>query len=1374
MVLSRHSVGFFTLIVCFICITPTLIFGQKNENTKTGFLDKELTFYSLDTQNGLSNNIVKTIGEDALGFLWIGTSDGLNRYDGNAFEIFRKENSGLSNNYIQDISFAPDERIILATDGGINFYDSKTERFDLLNNYYPGLKLSVNSSVVLDHNRYAIGIYNQGLFVYNGTEEVAYKGASNSPVKELSSLKISCIAKQNDSIIWVGTFDKGLNRYNIKTDIVTQIPLTVQNTTIKEINTVYVDDKANAWIGTENGLFVQKADGKFLHLDKSAHSSGLSGNRIMAITKDDLGNLWVGTYNDGLNVFNIKSFLDQSQAFSVVKFRPNDNNSSITNASINTLKKDRNGYIWIGTNAGLNFVDPAGEPVRLLKSDLTGGEKLKHNRINDLILSNKGVIYLATDGGGIDTYNPQSGALHHDVYTTQNGLKTNYLNTLAEDDNSNLWVGTYQKGLHKLDLKSNQWSFYLQGAKEDGNDVRCLFVDHAQQLWVGTNRGGLFKYNKQKDTFEYIDQLDVISPKMDIRAIDEDQYGTLWMATYGNGILKYNPDSGEVASFFNGNLPGITSNVGFSIKVLDDGTILTGLKHGGLIRFKEGDSSAKNYTEFDGLSNNTVNSIIDYDGAYLILGTDKGISKFDLKDETVKSLNFFNNIQVSEYNEGAAIKSSDGTLYFGGNKGVTIFNPEKLERKNIKGSLIIKDFRVANEEVLVDPTDSKAILDQSIIYKEEIKLAHNQTNFSLAFTDLSFPFATTTNYSYLLDGYNEHWIDLKNTNRINFSNIPHGNYVLKIKAENQAESPKYTELAITIAPPFWETWPAYLFYIVTLFILIWAGLKYYAERVKLKNSLIFEQRQRQLEQEINEERIRFYTGFSHELKTPLTLILAPLESLLENAVHKQQRKNLKLIKRNANNLLQFINKLLEFRKSEEGLSNLDLKEYNITKNISNWLDAYQPLLKTKNIDLILSKPQFPISVFCDLEKIQVIINNLVSNAIKYSPEHSKIYIKVDTVDNYLQIRVKDSGAGIDQKDIEQIFEWYYQSNMSLKKDGSGIGLALSKRFAELHQGSLEVISEKGKGSCFTLKIPYDDQLLDAYLDNDQNAVSNKKTIENQLLENVSTYKEQTPVNNLLVKPDNNRKLLLLIDDNPDILEFLDGVLSQEYDLIHAENGEIGINQAIKYIPDLIISDIMMPIKSGIDLCQFLKGKKETSHIPIILLSAKNNCETIETGYTEGADDYMIKPFNVNVLKARITNLIHGRKLLLQNFSKNSEVSQLNTEEENKLLDIEKQFLLEFKEIVLQNMQEDGKLVTTVAQEIGMSRSSLYRKIKALTGKNINNYIRTIKIEHAAYLIEKQNFGIAQAAYEVGFSDPKYFRKIFKQRFGKTPSDFKPN
>ena len=1350
-------------IYLFVLLTSLNLQSQQTKRQDLNG-DRKLTFFNFDVEKGLSNNIIKTIEEDELGFIWIGTSEGINRYDGNQFKVYKQGSTALTDNFIQQIKKSRDGNLYIATNGGINIFNPRKNTFNSYQSKNSRLSNSTNSIVELNNGHLVVGVYGEGVHVLDDNQnEYAFFNSIDENPNTLSSNKISCISKENDSIIWIGTFDGGLNRLDLSTKKIKRIPYSTKDEAY--INSVLFDKEGNLWIGSNDGLKSVAKNGVERSLNYSYNNLGLSNGRVTAIEEDDLGQLWIGTFFGGLNVIKKTDFLNNSPDFKVKWYLPKEDNSSIPNPTVLALKKDSSGNIWIGTSSGLSFVDPRGEAFSFLSNDLHDSDKIIHNRITGIEeLPNKKLM-LATDGAGIDIYDPSTRKFEYSVFSSNNKLSTNYVNTLLKDHSNNIWIGTYQGGLFKYNYDTGVWNSYLQGSVSEGSDVRVIFESFNNTIWVGTNRGGLYKYIPEQDKFEYIDMFG----KIDVRGICESQNGVLWLATWGNGIARYDTSNNTFVSYHMANLKNLYSNVIYSITALSPDEVVAGTYDSGIVRFKHGDTIAKTITEDEGLSNNTVTSILKWKSKHLFLGTSKGLSKYNIETNKIEQFTSTKISQATEFNIGSILKSSWGNLYFGSNKGLLEFNPSRLKNSPVKETIIIKDLLVYNKSVEISDNED-AILDSSILYKDEITIPVDNTVFSIDFSSLRYPFSELTNYSYILEGFNENWIDLKNSNRINFSNIPPGDYTLKIRGTGSSNSQLYKELKIVIPPPFWRTNFAYVLYCILFMTMLWIAHKIYSERIHLKNSLYFEKKHRKLESELNEERIKFYNSYSHELKTPLTLILAPLEILLESKPDKEIRSHLKIIKKNAYKLQQFINKHLEYRKSEKGLSELEIGNYNLTKNLTNWLASYDPILKKECIELFTELPQKSIHINCDLEKVQIIFNNLMSNAIKFSPKFGKIQVILEQNDSAVLLRVGDSGKGINAQDKEHIFEWYYQSDNNINKKGNGIGLALSKRFAELHQGNLTVTSTEGQGSFFNLSIPTN-LIVNKYPEEEALDTVNTKVIENQNNIDFELFKD-FDVQAINSKQDTSKKLVLLIDDNLDILNFLNKALSQEYNIICAQNGEEGIDKATENIPDLIISDIMMPVKNGIDLCHHLKNKKETSHIPIILLSAKSNFEIIEKGYTEGADDYISKPFNVNLLKARISNLIESRSKLLKLFSE-SDFSEID-EADNNLLDVEKKFLLEFNEIILQNMQQGISTVEIVSKEIGMSRSSLYRKIKALTDQSINEYIRNIKIEHGAHLIKNEGYSVSQAAYEVGFGSTKYFRKIFKEKYGKSPSTIKPS
>ncbi|KAA5823679.1 response regulator [Algibacter amylolyticus] len=1370
----RHLV--LNLVSFFLCLIP--LFAQDSK-IKTNATEEILTFHLLDVESGLSHNVVNNIEQDSLGFMWVGTIEGVNRYDGTRFSKFKKDyknpESSLNNNHISQIEIDLKGNILISSDEGLNTYSTKHETFEAFKVNNKKLVEPISSFAIGPNRELIIGSSNKewGLRIIDKNGKLTTVSHEPNNPHSISSNYISKILVQGDSILWIGTSNFGLNKYSYKTKKITRVP-SGKNSTISsvDIHTLYNDNNGNLWIGGADGLQVITPKGDTLSLKSSLnYGRGLSDENVLSFEEDNDNKMWIGTRNGGLNLLDIPSFISQ-QKLSIKWFLPKSDGSSVYNRTITSIKKDREGNMWLGTSTGLNFVNPNGEPIKRFQKNIDNPDGLAHDRIGAFAQKSDGKIWIGTDGAGLNLYNPNTGKFSNFKHEPNNkqSLSNDYIIALLDDSKNRLWVGTYGGGLNKRNPLTGNYKHYLEGNIEDGNDVRKIYEDGSGQIWVGTNRGGLFKYNEAQDAFNYISSLG----KIDIRDITCDEKGFLWLATYGDGVLKYNPKNDSTVAYNMKNTEGMTSDVVFCFLRLNNGDMLCGTRFGGLVRINPDTHMAVNFTEYDGLSNNTVSSMVFENDNSVWIGTFNGISHYNTHTDAIENLNTFNNIQRSEFNVGAAIKSYNNDLYFGGNKGFNMFNPKKLENNTpTTYSIVFENIHVLNKKVIVDPNSTSAILKESISYQNSITLPHNQSLFSINFTVLKYPIANNINYSYILEGYHNHWIENNSNGTANLSNIPPGDYTLKVKAKLGSGKEVYNQLLVTITPPFWKTIPAYILYLLFSIAAIYLALKYYTNHLKLKNSLLFEKKQRQLEQDFNKERIRFFTSFSHELRTPLTLILGPVDDMLQELNNKKHLDRMRLIKKNATYLFQSINKLLEFRKSEIGLSDLVVNKYNLPPILKQLVDNYVLMAQKKDINLTHTIPDEDFIAWFDLEKVQIIVNNLLSNAIKHSAAKGNINVALNYDENNFKIIVKDDGSGIHPEDFSHIFEWYYQSKSLPRKKGSGIGLALSKNFAELHKGQLKVESSLGSGSTFTLEIPRDETVfINKPIDEHINAPLEEVEMSPvnawaPLSEKITDEKKK-----INVTIDEDKLVVLVIDDNPDILQYLEGVLEKTYDIIYAENGQEGIEKALKYVPDLIISDIMMPKKSGIDLCEVLKNETTTTHIPIILLSAKSNEESIKEGYETGADDYIIKPFNSQILLARVKNLIDSRKSLRKYFLEQEEPLQSISKDQSKLLDKEKEFLRKLETIILNSIKSGKANVKDITNEMGMSRTPLFRKIKAITGKNINEYITMVKLKKAASLIKNEDFTISEAAFEVGYNSPKYFRQLFKKQFGTVPSKYK--
>lgn len=1351
--------------ICCLLFTIS-IYGQNEIANPTLSIEKDLTFYLLDTEFGLSNDGVWDVEQDYFGFIWIATPDGLNKYDGTQFVSYKKNNSSLSNNFIKQIQLKKDGNLLLATANGLNLYNLKQEKFEDLGTQN-GLNKEILSCIYYGKNdKIIIGYEEKGIKILNKNGELESYTHDQNNRNSISSNEVSSIAQQGDSLIWVGTRNNGLNKINLHTKKINRIPLIQENpSTPSSINSLYIEKNGNIWIGTNKGLNVITTKGETLNLEKSEiNGKGLSDNNVLCFEEDHLGQMWIGTRNGGLNIINKSDFLSQKSGFMVKWYLPNEDGRSVFNRTVLSLKRDNNNNMWIGTSTGLNFVNPNGEPVKLIRKNNTN-QSVSHDRISALATSSNGNIWIGTDGSGVDLFNPNTGTFKHYNHNSHK-ISTDYIISLHEDKKQRLWIGTYQGGLNKLDVKTGKCKYYIKDIPGRENNIRMIFEDSRENIWVATETGGLYVYKDDKDEFDFIKSLKNIY----VRDLCEDKNGNLWLATDGLGIIKYEIIR-DVSSFYNSkNIKGFKSDNIYSIVPLPNGDILAGTLHEGIIRLNPKNKTIINFNESNGLSNNTVSSMVIENESSIWLGTFKGISNYNPVNNEIYNLETYNNIQKSKFNIGSAIISNSGIIYFGGDKGLNVFNPKNIKIKKESHPIVFENLKISNKEVPI--TNKDGILDQSIQFEDHIILNYNETSLTLDYVTLKYPFVKSTMYSYKVENYHDQWINTNGAGQVNLTNMPHGEYVLNVKAKFGTGDEVTKSLKITINPPFWKTPIAILCYAVVMILGVWASMKYYSEHIKLKNLLLFEKKQRQLEHDFNEERIMFYTYFSHELKTPLTLIIAPIEDLIKKEAKNKQKEKLKLIQKNANDLLQSINQLLEFRKYNLGLSKLVIEKHNLTNCLNQWVQNFNPLAKKRKILLSYSCPTEAFFASFDLEKLHIIVNNLLSNAFKFTKEKGKIHVDLTYDDINFYISVQDTGIGITPEDIEHVFNGFYQSNSINSINGVGIGLSLTKNFIELHKGRIEIKSQLKIGSTFSFYIPRNFSIFQDSIETEQKPAISDNNSENSTTITAVTTEELLDSQTPIVFTDENKEVVLLIDDNDDILTYLKELLEEEYNLIFARDGEEGIEKALEYIPDIIISDIMMPKISGIELCNTLKKTMETTHIPVILLTAKGNTEAIKTGYEEGAYDYIVKPFSSDLLKIRIQNILDHKKELRKYFLKKTKIPDGITKGKSKNLEKEKEFIDKLESIILDHINNDNIDVNIVSQSIAMSRPALTRKLKAVTGLTINKFIIRVKLNKAIELIKEGDLTISQVSYEVGYNDIKYFRKLFKEEFGQVPSQFK--
>lgn len=1352
------------LIICvvlfFIGITS---FAQ-------GKLPPKLKFNSITVEDGLPNNIVNSIIQDSVGYIWIATDDGLCRFDGKNYKIFRhslENKNSISNNFIQSLFVDSKGDLWIMTDQGLNKFDIKKERFEVyLAGKENGLSHnSVTSMVERRNGEYIIGTYGGGIDILkNGKFTYNFKQGNYSGI---SSNLISSLQVQNDSILWVGNWKNGLNKINLESKKVTKFDYGIDKITSSgEINALYLDAKDYLWIGTNAGLTIYNTKNNEFFKINSENCNSFSDNDILSIFEDNEGIIWLGTRNSGIIKSARNKIITKKEKNNFINYLPNNFDDSVNYRSVSSFYQDNQDNIWIGTHLlGVNIVNPNGENFRFYNNLTKDDNKSSNKSTWGICEDNNNNIWVGTDGGGLYKFNPFTNKTEKFLFDPldNNTISDNAILSSCFDSKGNLWIGTYAGGLNVLKAGTKKFKHYTKGLSSknlNSNDIRVIFEDNKHRIWVGTNGGGLHLYKPKTDDFDFITEVGWL----DVRSLTEDLNGNLWIGTFGNGILAFNYEKNTIETF--PEYDNLKAHIVFDIDCVSDEDLWIGTRFKGLIHFNLKTKKVKQYTESNGLSNNTVKAIVATSKSKLLLSTNNGLNSFNVENEKFDSFISANGIRIGSFNGNSGFISKNGYVVFGGINGLNIFYPDEIYKDYNPLKIIFTDFKLFNKSIDVNNEINKTPLKQSLSKTTEIELDYNQDVITIEYAALNFPSSNGINYEYILENYDTHWSKVGNNTSATYRNLSHGEYIFKVKLAHEAgnNDQQIAEIKITIHPPFWLTLPAILIYIVSISFIIFIVLKYYANQIKLQNSLFYTQILREQEKDLNKERFRFFTNFSHELRTPLTLILGPVSDILRENKKDKNTSKLELIKRNSQILLELINKMLEFRKSETEHNHLEVGKYNFTQFLKEILSNFKFYAIQKEIQLNFEFEK-EYEAWFDYKKIQLVIFNLLSNAFKYTPKGGEITITIQEISDTILLKIQDTGLGIKQEALDSIFNLYYHKDNTDTIEGTGIGLALCKKLMDLHGGEIYVESKIGIGSCFKIEL-FKNKEHFLEIKNVEFVDSKEFIIKKPFINDTSLIDNELVQSNF----NKNDKVVLIVDDNLDVINYLSEILSKIFKVVSAKNGKIGVEKAFEIIPDLIISDVMMPEKSGMDLCKELKNSEKTSHVPIILLTAKLGENDRLEGIEIGADDYITKPFDSKFLLAKIDSLFKNRQKLI-NFHGES-VKDNSKFKIKKLRNIEDKFLAKLEKLVIEKYNGDDISIPEIAKELGFSRSSLYRKVKAITGSSINNYIKRVRLNKAAKLLLENNINVSQAAFDSGFNDIKYFRVNFKKQFGVTPSKYK--
>ncbi|MCC9168694.1 hybrid sensor histidine kinase/response regulator transcription factor [Pontibacter harenae] len=1342
--------------------------------------------YSL--RDGLSLNIVTSIAQDKKGLMWLATEDGLNRFDGYSFKTFKydPDNSfSLTGNFIQKVFVDSKGDIWVSTRHGLNRFDASSEKFTHFQHIIGDDRTLVGNDISditeSSSGNLWVASYNAG-FSYYDRHRNAFTSYNQQNLPSLSSNKIISLFQDHAGLLWVGTQDAGVNVFKVKDGIVSEkikgLPHN-QFSSSSNIKCIYEDHLHNIWLGTSRGLVLLKRD-QSIATKFDAQVFSLGSNIVLSILEDSKEMMWIGVQDRGAYQLDISQFYNQGAETASFKKVKERGETLLTQRSVQALFEDRDQNIWLGTyGGGVKMVSNQQEKFSKLR--LSPSPPDDDIRYYGVCTDGKGNLWLGTDGNGIYKCDANGTVLEHFTAGDGSGLTDSAILYAYQDTDQNLWFGSYSQGLFLYKQETGSFINYKHKQSDSntlgGNDVRVIFEDSRKNLWVGTNGGGLSKLDKKTKSFQSFNASNSNIASNDIRALAEDHNGKLWVGTYGGGLYSFSPDKQAFVRHHYKDQEYLSSDVVLALYLDKGKNLWIGTEEDGLILYDTAKKSAIRYSEKNGLANNTVYAIHPDILGNVWMSTNKGVTKLEVNTQRFYNYGASDGLQGGQFNPGSILYSKiGGFMGFGGTEGFNIFYPSQIKGVAVTPKVMMLGLQLFNKPVLLEAfkndVSNKPVLEEET---KEITLKPNQSVFTLEFGALDYTNPEKYQYAYKLGGLDEDWSYVGNQRSATYRYLKPGSYTFMVKASNHNGNwgEDYTALQINVLAPFWRTPLAYSLYLLVLAGVVYWGYHFSAKQKKLRRRLLIAKAQSRKERRVARERLNFFTEVSHEFRTPLTLILGPLEEMLshEDRTTGSGRK-LQMVYQNANKLLNLINKLLDYRKAEAGSMVLQVKEDNIAAFLEEICIPFKELAQIKKLDFHLMVPEEPLMVWYDREKLEIVINNLLSNSFKYIGKGNSISVAVRVDERFsasseqyagcVIVEVKDNGIGVPAGQLKHIFNWFYQGN-PMAPMSSGLGLALAKKLIQLHKGHIFVNSTEGEGATFGFKLPLGKEHFDAgsLVDNPVPAVGAESKLE------ILAMKE-VPEDTAAISHKGHKKVLI-VEDEDEIRNFLKSYLRDNYSLIEAANGKDGLEQALVHYPDIIISDVMMPEMDGIALCKELKSNIRTSHIPVILLTARTAFAHHKEGLEIGADAYLTKPFSPELLQLKIQNILQSQEKLKRFHLNLFSVNPPQPKEEPNSLD--EKLLLKIYEVLKANLDNSDFNVNELVAELNMSRSLVYKKIKALTGVSPVEYLRSLKMQEAARLLRSGNYKVFEVVYMVGFNDEKYFRQCFSKQFGCSPSEY---
>lgn len=1331
--------------------------------------------FNSDLNEGISQLSVMDIYQDSKGYLWFATKNGLNRFNGKEYVIYRREDGNeqsLSGNSIASLTEDQDGYLWVGTNNGLNRIDLNTDRIKRYNSGANGLTQSSITKVYSDAAGYLwVGTWG-GLYRFNREEDRFERILLDNNLEDIS---VSALFEDSAGRYWIGTRDKGVYLCDNQMNIISHFTRESKNMPLNNnnITSIYEDTQKQIWIGSKYGLNkVNLRENEVLSF--TSENSKLSNNTVRCLVEWE-GKLLVGTF-DGIFALDPES----GQIVKVAGY--DDINHSLSHYSVYAFCVDHDYTLWVGTFAGgINYLNKFTNRFVLHRPE--DELNIRTGIYGAITYESPSDLWIATEGYGLLNYNYQMNTSHYYLIdpSAHFAFNTNIIKSVFYEDGY-VWCGTTKGEIYKFNIRTKTFSLYHKYPVE--YSIYSIIRDRKGNLWVGgaSTEFGLTCFVNDRLVTTFTNNVDEPFYLSNVRCILEEEDGVLLLGSTADGLLRFDTNKKQLTKYSNEATVEsyrIPNNYISAIVRTKSGEIWVSTYGGGIFQFDKTEHVKRVMTAGDGLLDNNICSLVESSDRKLWMSTVNGLIMFDPVGGEVRNYHRHNGIDIREFTLHSGIALPDGNLCFAGSNGFVTFQVAAMDKNENIPSVVLEQLSVNNRPIEVG--DESGILDKVLDSMDTIRLLYNENNFSITYQALNYIYSTQNQYAYKLEGYDADWNYVGGRNSAFYTNLSPGKYVFHVKGSNNdgVWNEQGRSLTIIVQPPLWRTWYAYLFYVIALAVISYVILHYVNIKRNLEAGLKLKQLEKQKQEEFHEAKIRLFTNFSHELRTPLMLIITPFEELVKRVdIPAELHDKLSIIYKNARKLLLLVNQLMDLHKNQAGSLELKVSEGDVCEYIKEIYYAFNQIALTNEVKFSLNCTPKTINAWFDKSLLEKVVFNLLSNAFKYTPSGESVTMEVsetswsgldakqtdglykDENANYLVLRVKDSGKGIEEGEVDKIFTPFYQipETSGINLSGTGIGLSLVYTIVQLHRGVIYVDNTERSGACFVVILPI------------SRSAFSEDQIENIEFDKISEVTNTDDISASLPAPEKvegPKYKILLVEDDKDVRSYLKKSLEAEYTVIEAADGVRAYEKVVQDFPDLVLSDIMMPKRDGLELCTLIKNDIRVGHIPVILMTARSMVVHIKEGFQAGADDYIVKPFNMDVLQTRIRSLLASREQLKKLYGKRFSPEVMGIEVKS----ADERFSQKLFDVIEQNISNDKLDVELLCTEIGISRANLYRKLKSITELSPMELIRNKRLEMAAKLLKESEMNVSEIALHLGFNSHSYFSNSFKAFYGCTPTEF---